>query len=63
MLQRAKNVQSVATTEASPILKPQDEIAIGELSRRTQCNVETIRYYERIELLPRLRPQGKFRTL
>jgi MerR family mercuric resistance operon transcriptional regulator len=28
------------------------EIAIGELSRRTECNIETIRYYERIGLLP-----------
>ncbi len=27
-------------------------MAIGELSRRTGCNVETIRYYERIGLLP-----------
>jgi len=26
---------------------------IGELSRLTACNVETIRYYERIGLLPR----------
>ena len=29
------------------------EIRIGELSRRTGCNIETIRYYERIRLLPR----------
>jgi len=43
------------------MLRPQPEIAIGELSRRTQCNVETIRYYERIGLLPRPRRQGKFR--
>jgi MerR family mercuric resistance operon transcriptional regulator len=28
------------------------EIRIGELSRRTGCNIETIRYYERISLLP-----------
>jgi MerR family mercuric resistance operon transcriptional regulator len=27
-------------------------IQIGELSRRTGCNVETVRYYERIGLLP-----------
>jgi MerR family mercuric resistance operon transcriptional regulator len=26
-------------------------IQIGELSRRTSCNIETIRYYERIGLL------------
>jgi len=38
------------------------DIAIGELSRRTQCNIETIRYYERIELLPRPeRRGGRFR--
>jgi len=37
-------------------------IAIGELSRRTQCNIETIRYYERIGLLPRPhRSGGRFR--
>jgi MerR family transcriptional regulator, mercuric resistance operon regulatory protein len=34
---------------------------IGELSRQTKCNVETIRYYERIGLLPRPRRQGKYR--
>jgi MerR family mercuric resistance operon transcriptional regulator len=28
------------------------EIQIGELSKRTGCNIETIRYYERIGLLP-----------
>jgi len=27
-------------------------IAIGALSARTRCNVETIRYYERVGLLP-----------
>jgi DNA-binding transcriptional MerR regulator len=34
------------------------EIAIGELSHRTQCNIETIRYYERIGLLPKPRRAG-----
>jgi len=29
------------------------EIRVGELSRRTGCNVETVRFYERIGLLPR----------
>lgn len=29
------------------------DVQIGELSRRTGCNIETIRYYERIGLLPR----------
>lgn len=34
-------------------------LPIGELSRLTECNVETIRYYERIGLLPRpSRTQG-----
>jgi MerR family mercuric resistance operon transcriptional regulator len=38
-------------------------IAIGELSRRTDCNIETIRYYERIGLLPKARREsgGRFR--
>lgn len=50
-------LESVATTEAS-LLKSQSDISIGELSRRTECNVETIRYYERIGLLPKPRRQG-----
>lgn len=37
------------------------EIAIGELSRRTECNIETIRYYERVGLLPRPRRTGRYR--
>jgi MerR family mercuric resistance operon transcriptional regulator len=36
-------------------------IAIGELSRRTACNIETIRYYERIGLLPSPGRQGRYR--
>jgi MerR family mercuric resistance operon transcriptional regulator len=37
-------------------------IHIGELSRRTGCNVETIRYYERIALLPApVRSAGRYR--
>jgi MerR family transcriptional regulator, mercuric resistance operon regulatory protein len=36
-------------------------IAIGELSRRTGCNVETIRYYERIGLLPSPDRHGRYR--
>ena len=43
-------------------MKPFSEIAIGELSRRTQCHVETIRYYERIGLLPEpYRTRARFR--
>jgi MerR family mercuric resistance operon transcriptional regulator len=34
------------------------EITIGGLSRQTGCNIETIRYYERIGLLPRARREG-----
>ena len=37
--------------------------AIGELSRLTGVNIETIRYYERIGLLPKPRREkgGRFR--
>lgn len=43
-------------------MKPHSDIPIGELSRRTECKVETIRYYERIGLLPKpRRPGGRFR--
>jgi MerR family mercuric resistance operon transcriptional regulator len=37
-------------------------IRIGELSRRTGCNVETIRYYERIGLLPAPPRRGRYRS-
>src|SRR5262245_60203874 len=42
---------------------PGNEIAIGELSRRTGCNMETIRYYERIGLTPAAHREqsGRFR--
>ena len=36
-------------------------IRIGELSRRTGCNIETIRYYERIGLMPRAGRRGRYR--
>jgi MerR family mercuric resistance operon transcriptional regulator len=43
-------------------LKHHSDISIGELSQQTECNVETIRYYERIGLLPKpRRPGGRFR--
>jgi MerR family mercuric resistance operon transcriptional regulator len=38
-----------------------DGIAIGLLSQRTGCNVETIRYYERIGLLPSPDRHGRYR--
>ncbi|WP_428392670.1 MerR family transcriptional regulator [Lichenicoccus sp.] len=37
------------------------DIAIGALSRRTGCNIETIRYYERIGLLPVPARRGRYR--
>src|SRR5438270_5491618 len=36
-------------------------LRIGELSRRTGCNIETIRYYESIGLLPRPDRLGRYR--
>ena len=36
-------------------------IAIGQLSRQTGCNIETIRYYERIGLLPIPARRGRYR--
>ena len=40
---------------------PQGGIPIGDLSHRAGCNVETIRYYERIGLLPPPDRQGRYR--
>jgi MerR family mercuric resistance operon transcriptional regulator len=37
-------------------------IPIGELSRRTGCHIETIRYYERIGLLPIPPRRGRYRS-
>lgn len=37
-------------------------IAIGELSQRTGCNIETIRYYERIGLIPAPPRRGRYRS-
>ncbi len=37
-------------------------ITIGELSRRTSCNIETIRYYERIGVLPLALRRGRYRS-
>ena len=37
-------------------------LAIGPLSKRTGCNIETIRYYERVGLLPApARSPGRYR--
>ncbi|RXR25200.1 MerR family transcriptional regulator [Sphingobium fluviale] len=35
--------------------------AIGELSRRTGCHIETIRYYERCALIPAAARRGRYR--
>ena len=37
-------------------------IPIGELSRRSGCHIETIRYYERIGLLPVPERKGRYRS-
>ncbi len=42
-------------------MTPSNTLPIGELSRRTGCNIETIRYYERIGILPSPLRRGRFR--
>jgi MerR family mercuric resistance operon transcriptional regulator len=37
-------------------------MAIGDLSRHTGCNIETIRYYERIGLIPTATRRGRYRS-
>ena len=39
----------------------QSPLLIGELSRETGCNIETIRYYERIGVLPPAARRGRYR--
>ena len=51
-------LKPVATTDSSGLMRGahlarDGAIQIGELSRQTGCNIETIRYYERIGMLPR----------
>ncbi|WP_338013989.1 MerR family DNA-binding transcriptional regulator, partial [Bradyrhizobium canariense] len=62
---RAK-MPSVATTDSSPNRRPRtmagQAIQIGELARRTGCNIETIRYYERIGLISAPLRRGRYRT-
>jgi MerR family transcriptional regulator, mercuric resistance operon regulatory protein len=57
---------SVVTTDSSPNRKlrsmAEQAIQIGELSRRTGCNIETIRYYERIGLMPPPPRRGRYRS-
>ncbi len=51
-------MEPVVTTGSRFFWMPADKrqqaarLTIGALSRRTGCNIETIRYYERIDLLP-----------
>lgn len=37
-------------------------VSIGELSKTTGCNIETIRYYERIGILPKPNRNGRYRV-
>ena len=39
-------------SDTAPVETPDSRFGIGMLSKRSGCNVETIRYYERIGLLP-----------
>ncbi len=41
---------------------PSPSFTIGQLSKRTGANIETIRYYERIGLLPMPLRQGRYRS-
>jgi MerR family mercuric resistance operon transcriptional regulator len=38
-----------------------DDMAIGAFSKRTGCAIETIRFYEKIGILPRPRRRGRYR--
>lgn len=40
---------------------PQPGFTIGALSQHCGCNIETIRYYERIALIPRAERRGRYR--
>ena len=41
---------------------PSPSFTIGQLAQRTGANIETIRYYERIGLLPVALRQGRYRS-
>ena len=41
---------------------PSASFTIGQLAQRTGANIETIRYYERIGLLPVALRQGRYRS-
>jgi MerR family transcriptional regulator, mercuric resistance operon regulatory protein len=38
-----------------------DDMPIGEFSRRTGCAIETIRFYEKVGVLPQPRRRGRYR--
>ncbi len=38
-----------------------DDMPIGDFSRRTGCVIETIRFYEKIGILPKPRRRGRYR--
>lgn len=38
-----------------------DGMPIGDFSRRTACAIETIRFYEKIGILPKPRRRGRYR--
>ncbi|MDE8347485.1 MAG: helix-turn-helix domain-containing protein [Acidocella sp.] len=39
----------------------QEAMPIGEFARRTGCAIETIRFYEKIAILPKPRRRGRYR--
>ena len=41
---------------------PSPSLTIGQLAQRTGANIETIRYYERIGLLPVANRKGRYRS-
>jgi MerR family mercuric resistance operon transcriptional regulator len=58
---------SVATTDSSDLFLQNKgyalpSLTIGQLSQHTGANIETIRYYERIGLLPVALRQGRYRS-
>jgi hypothetical protein len=68
LLQGRTGLLTVATTDASLFREWQDTmrhdgIPIGELLRRTGCNIETIRYYERIGPIAGAAPEGALSKL
>jgi hypothetical protein len=64
LLGRLRRSRGAAVSADEPFSEgrmAEKEIPIGALSRRTGCNIETIRYYERIGVLPHPRRNGRYR--